>query len=70
MQEKMIEIRGKNDKWIMINVRDIKCITFDRYSNDRKLFKITIVYYGDEGELEVNGAFTEEECATFKVKLS
>lgn len=65
----MIEIRGKNDRWIMLNPRDIKCVAFDRLANDRELFKITIMYYGVEGELEVNGAFTESECSIFKARL-
>ena len=69
MQEKMIELRGKNDRWIMLNPKDIKCVTFDRQSNDRSLFKITVIYYGDEGELELNGTFTESECSTFKARL-
>ena len=69
MQEKIIEIRGKNDKWILLNCRDIKCITFDRLEADRQLFKITVHYYGNEGELEVNGAFTESECSVFKARV-
>lgn len=69
MQEKIIEIRGTNDKWILVNCRDIKCITFDRLLNDREKFKITIMYYGDEGELEVTGAFTESECSVFKARV-
>lgn len=66
----MIEIRSESDKWVMVNVRDIKCIVFDRLPHDRKLFKVTIMYYGDEGELAINGALTEDECSTFRLQVS
>lgn len=65
----MIEVRGKNDKWVVLNARDIKCVTFDRQANDREKFKITIHYFGDEGELELHGLFTEAECCDFRNAL-
>ena len=70
MQAKMIEVRSSNDKWLLLNTRDIKCVVFDREPSNRDLFKISILYYADEGELVLHGVYTEKECAVLAARIT
>ena len=68
-QDVIIELRT-NDTWLLLNRRDVKCLEFSKgIGAYRDKYNITIVYYGREKPLEVEGYFTEEECSTLKYKL-